>query len=133
MHCPAIEMRDDEGDGIADGLTIDAAQLVTADLMDFTVFDSNADGINDYISSDPMLADFLSFDLPFDFGYLPLADTNGDGGSEALFTRSQILLFNLTAKVPNAQILPKNDQGNPLTVDLNGAIVAGEKSLQRRA
>jgi hypothetical protein len=53
-----------------------------------------------------------------------------DGGSEALFTLSQILLFNLTDKVANARVSLKNDQGGPLTVDLNGDIVAGEKLLQ---
>ncbi len=42
---------------------------------------------------------------------------------------SQLILFNLTNREASVKLILKNDAGDPLSVDLNGEVVAGEKSL----
>ena len=53
--------------------------------------------------------------------FAQFADGNG------LF--SQLILFNLTNREANVKLILKNDDGEPLSVDLNGEVVTGEKSL----
>jgi hypothetical protein len=53
-----------------------------------------------------------------------------DGGVPGTSTRSQILLFNLTDQIANVRVVLKGDDGTPLTIDLNGEDVVGEKELQ---
>lgn len=51
-----------------------------------------------------------------------------DGSPDKIF--SQILLFNLDPRgVATVRILLRNDQGGPLTVDLNGVVVTGETTV----
>jgi len=174
----SFEMRDHNNDGVTDGLTIDAGDLVTTNMLNFTTFDSDDDGIEDFVGSNLSLGELVSFAAPNGLGdFLPLADTNGDGvpdspaydfdgdgapdpefplfpflagpsnpkdrdlwlyfaqfgdggsgGPANLF--SQVLLLNLDTDNPaQVTIFLKDDDGNPLNVDLNGEEVAGEKTF----
>ena len=54
----------------------------------------------------------------------------GDGAIGDISTFSEITLFNLDSENPaQVKVLLKGDDGNPLSVDLNGEIVDGEKDL----
>ena len=158
--------RDDNEDGLTDGLDLSPMGLPVTTIKP-ELLDTNQDGVRDYLGLPLLMLDPL--------GFVPLADTNGDGIPDSpaldldgdgepdpdlpLFTFyggpahptveqklyfaqfgdgtagaahifSEITLFNLDLQNPaQAKILLKDDGGNPLTVDLNGEVVAGEKSL----
>ena len=58
--------------------------------------------------------------------YFAQFGNGGEPGSEVL---SQILLLNLTQEAANARVLIKGDDGNPLTVTLNGELMNGQTDL----
>jgi len=172
----SFRTRDDNGDGVMNGFQVDAAELVTVDMVDIELHDTDQNGVMDHAGNGLSLAEKLFL---FDSGgsFLPLADSNsdgipdspvldfnrdgeadpevplfpfisgptnpkgedlwlyfaqfGDGGSGGpanLF--SQILLLNLDSDSPaQVTLLLKDDDGNPLAVDLNGEEVNGEKSI----
>jgi hypothetical protein len=53
----------------------------------------------------------------------------GDGAAGSAQILSQVMLFNLTGRTASTRILLNDDEGKPLTVDLNGTIVTGELEL----
>ena len=53
----------------------------------------------------------------------------GDGAAGGATVFSQLILFNLTGKAANVKLVLKNDDGDSLTVDLDGEVIAGEKEL----
>ena len=142
----SLERADIDGDGVADFVTIPWAlkEWFFVDGKDTTpdpqvfipIADTDLDGIPDTIGPDLDGDGLLDSQLPL---VPPLSGPSitpdhslhfahfGDG-EEALF--SEILLYSLGTATANVHVDIRDDEGNPLSVDLNGEMVHGETDLQ---
>ena len=142
----SVQRIDVDDDGFADFVTIPWSMSQWArvrrfdEIPDPQVFipigDTTGDGFSDTVAPDfdgngiadaefPLLAAFSGPGTPPQYE-LHFAHF-GDGG-DAIF--SEILLYSLSEKTAQVHIDIRDDDGNPLTVDLNGEIVNGETGLQ---
>ena len=106
-----LPLGDTDGDGRPDTIAFDFDRDGQAD-PDFPLFPFLAGAPNPEVELKLHFAQF------------------GDGSAGAVNIFSQITLFNLdSTQAANVKIILKDDDGNPLTVDLNGEVVEGEKDL----
>ena len=131
------DREDVDGDGKDDHLSLQGEE---GPKIFIPLADTNGDGIPDAPALDLDHDGVADPNVPVaPFGAGPANPTSeqklhfaqfGDGAGFGVFLFSEITLFNLdTETAATVKVLLKDDDGNPLTVDLNGEEVTGEKDI----